>query len=328
MKMRRWLSRAVVLAMVVAMMVPMPVMAKSSDKGGKLVKTVTYYSYNEKTNTYRPESKTSYTYDKKNNPSEIKTVDYGDWFLNIPTKGVTRVTTQKYKYKGKNAKSMVAKNDAGFVVSSRKYKKGRVVSFASQSVSTMGYITDEKTGEPYYVNTGKETSTKSSGSVAYDKAGTVKAGCYVMSGLYEGKSEGTFETNEQYYVVQKKGIPSYIYTSYRNWKRTDENGKVTSGVDTDGGEYITCNSKGLVTQTGWYSTKYNKYTADNNVQYVMKKGNVAEAVVTYIDIEGKEKVSGKYVFTYTKTKTSKQRYMNMINDIIDVTYGGDRKSVV
>ena len=42
MKLKRWLSRALVLAMVVALMIPVPVAAKGGS--GKLVKSVTVYS--------------------------------------------------------------------------------------------------------------------------------------------------------------------------------------------------------------------------------------------------------------------------------------------
>lgn len=51
------------------------------------------------------------------------------------------------------------------------------------------------------------------------------------------------------------------------------------------------------------------------VQYVMKKGNVSEAIVFSVGEDGKQEAVGKYVFKYGKKKISKQRYMNMINDL-------------
>jgi hypothetical protein len=318
--MKRWLSRGIVLAMVLAMMVPMPVMAKSDSNGSRLLKSVTYYDYNTKTNAYRVSSKTSFTYDKKGYPSEIKRVSYDDWFLGIPTSGDSALRYLKYKYKGSNPKSMTMANDAGFVTASRKYnKKGQVVGFAdNDGVTTINAVWDPKLEDYVYEDNGKESSWKDNGTIAYDKSGLVSGSCYVGQSMDNGVKGNTVEENATYYVTQKKGLPSYIYQSAGNYKVTDNTGKVVWYADygKDGGAYLTCNSKGLATLYGRYDAKNNKYVVGGNIQLVMKKGRVTEAVITYIDSKGKETVEGKYVFEYTKTKISKQRYMNMINSFV------------
>ncbi len=325
--MKKWLSRGIVLAMVVALMVPMPVMAKSSKKGGKLIKEVTYYDYNygkdgkygTADDKYVPQNKTAFKYDKKKNPSERKRTSYdaNDLFLNVPVSGTVTTETYKYKYKGKTPKSMTVRNEVGFVTETNKYTKGKVSNYSGV----------------YYVYTGegkdgveREYNAKYSGSVAYGKNGIPTASCYVYGETEAGAYAGGSESNTVLYTVQKKGIPSYMFAT-GNWKRFDKNGAVTEQSSSDGsGVYATFNNKGLLVQEGWYDAKKNKYFPDINVQYVMKKGNVAEAIVlgvynTYDEegniIKSEEKAYGKYVFKYSKTKISKQRYMNMINSFVE-----------
>lgn len=311
MKLKRWLSRGIVLAMVVALMVPMPVAAKSGKAGGKLVKSVEYYSYNDgqdgkygtADDKYVPEYKKVFTYDKKNNPKEIKTYDYDTYFLNVPVSGDVSIDTFKYKYKGKTPKSMKAMNNIGYVTATRKYKKGKVTSF-----NGVDYLYTSTREDGVEV----ENSLKSSGSVAYNKKGNITATCSVSSRIDMGVADGTTESNATYYVVQKKGIPSYIYAT-GNYKETAADGTVDfEDYSLKGGSYATCNGKGLVVQSGRYEKEANKYTASRNIQYVMKKGKVSEAII-YSVVDGKEEAVGKYVFKYGKTKISKQRYMNMIN---------------
>lgn len=331
MKLRRWLSRGIVLAMVVALMVPMPVAAKSSKSGGKLVKSVEYYDYNNgqdgkygtADDKYVPTTKYVYTYDKKNNPNEVKTYNYYSYFLNVPVNGDVNITSFKYKYKGKTPKSMKASNDIGYVTASRKYTKGKVTSYSG----VQGFF-DEEDGEYYDFGTTTradgvqvENSKKVNGSIAYNKNGNVTATCQVSSITKAGVPQGTEESNRTYFVNQKKGIPSYIYRT-GNSKDTAADGKVTVwDGSVEGGEYTTFNGKGLAVQQGDYSKEGNKYVADRMIQYVMKKGNVAEAVIFSVDSTGKQEAVGKYVFKYGKTKVSKQRYMNMINSF--VTYWDD-----
>ena len=75
-RVKNLLSKALILAMVICLLIPMPVTAKSKAKDGKLLKSVTYYSYNEARKGFDKKWKTEYTYDKKNNPSEIKTTKF------------------------------------------------------------------------------------------------------------------------------------------------------------------------------------------------------------------------------------------------------------
>jgi hypothetical protein len=316
--MKKWLSRGIVLAMVVALMVPMPVLAKSksSKSGGKLVKSVMYYDYDNgkdgKYGTaddfYKPYERTSFKYDKKNNPTEIKWEDDFDLFLNVPVNGWSYTRTLKNKYKGKKLVSVKGYNQIGVVDYTATYKNGRIASFNRTS--------DLRTVD------GVEQATKSSGSVAYNKAGNVTATCRVTmsSGYPESEyydENGTWEYNDTFYVVQKSGIPSYIYNT-GNYKYTDTKGNVKFvDYSVNGGPYASCNGKGLITQKGRYDAKDNKYNASYNVQYVMKKGSVSEAILFRVGEDGKEEAVGKYVFSYTKTKVSKQRYANMINSFID-----------
>ena len=306
MKLKRWLSRGIVLAMVVALMVPMPVAAKSSKSGGKLVKSVTEYTINKDATKWIPSSKTTYTYDKKNNPKEIKTVNYSDLiFDTIPTWGYTTTETLKYKYKGKTPKSLKVMNDAGYVVESRQYSKGKVAKIYEDELD----ITKNEAGA--FV----DNSTHYLSAYAYSKNGLPTVESNVTSFTKNSVSDGSSEGNYTFFANQKKGIPSYIFKSYASGKKTEANGTVTTYPAEKSGSYASFNGKGLMVQSGFYDAETNKYTAGTNVQYVMKKGKVAEAIVFSVE-DGKEKPVTKYVFSYNKTKVSKARYMNMVNDIV------------
>jgi hypothetical protein len=326
MKMKRWLSRGIVLAMVVALMIPVPAAAKAkSSSGGKLVKSATYYEYDlgkdgkygTADDKYVVTSKRSFTYDKKGNPTEIKTAWYGDHFLGIPTNATLDVQTLKYKYKGSKAKSMTQSNEAGFVTDSRKYTNGRVTSFSGNYgvYSSVWVENDPETGMT--LKEVGENSRKTNGTIAYDKAGLVTAESYAWTSVTNGAIAASGVSNAAFYVVQSKGIPSYMYQSAGNWTIT-ENGKTTTyDYSVDGGSYASFNSKGLLTQEGYYNKKDNKFNAYGVVQYVMKKGTVAEAIIFDVNsMTGKQIPVGKYVFEYNKTKVSKQRYMNMINSFV------------
>jgi hypothetical protein len=126
--MKKWLSRGIVLAMVITLMVPMPVAAKSSKSGGKLVKSVTEYTLNSAGTGWEAASKTTYTYDKKNNPTELKELTYTSHLFGVPVAGSLNVKTIKYKYKGKKVKSAQLKNEAGVVTAQSSYKNGKPVS--------------------------------------------------------------------------------------------------------------------------------------------------------------------------------------------------------
>lgn len=301
MKLKRWLSRGIVLAMVVALMVPMPVAAKSS-AGGKLVKSVETYYISDDGAKWIPSSKTTYTYDKKNNPKEVKTLDYEKMiFDTIPISGSTTTTTFKFKYKGKTPKSLKVMNDVGRVTTSRQYSKGKVAKVYSDYIDI---VKDETTkafvdNSEHYLN-----------AYAYDKNGLVTVRSFV--GTY---NDGTSEANYTYFIQQKKGIPSYIFQSYASGKFTDKAGKVETYPAEKSGWYETYNGKGLAVQSGNFDAETGKYTARYTVQYVMKKGKVAEAVI-FEFVDGKEKPLTKYVFKYNKTSVSKARYMKMINSFV------------
>lgn len=325
--MRKWLSRGIVLAMVVALMVPMPAMAKSksSKSGGKLLKSVTVYeaedAYSEQNARWRVDSKISYTYDKKNNPSKKTTTNYYSYFGVIPMRGSTSTTTFKYKYKGKKAKSMTEKDDAGFIVGQYTYKNGKRASYSK---------TDAETYRNTAVTPAVDVESKviESGSIAYDGNGNVVGSCYVESGQnpwyvtdYDWNRDvvnSYRESNSVYSVTLNKGLPSYIVeASNGKWSASHTDGTVTGDTwgSTDGtADYESYNDKGLATQYGWYDGTEKKYNASQTVEYKMNKGVVTEAIVFNVDYEtGKQTAVRKYEFKYNKTKISKTRYMNMIN---------------
>lgn len=304
MKLKRWLSRGIVLAMVVALMVPMPVAAKSS-AGGKLVKSVETYYISDDGAKWIPSSKTTYTYDKKNNPKEEKTLNYTRLiFDTVPISGDVDTTTFKYKYKGKTPKSLKKMNEVGRVVESRQYSKGKVVKKFTDSVN----INKNEAGA--WV----DNSTHSLSAFAYDKSGLATVASYVDSYNQDSAPDGSSEANYTFFTTQKKGIPSYIFRSFASGKSTAKDGTVTPFPAEKSGAYETYNGKGLTVQSGWYDAETGKYEASNTIQYVMKKGKVAEAIVFSFE-DGKEKPVAKYVFKYNKTSVSKARYMNMINSI-------------
>ena len=78
-RMKSLLTKALILAMVICLLIPMPVAAKSKAKDGKLLKSVTYYDYNDSRKGFDKNQKTEYTYDKKNNPNEIKITNFTNW---------------------------------------------------------------------------------------------------------------------------------------------------------------------------------------------------------------------------------------------------------
>ena len=302
MKLKRWLSRGIVLAMVVALMVPMPVAAKSSKAGGKLVKSVEVYDVNT-AGKFQLDNKTTYTYDKKKNPKEIKNTGYGSYWFGIPTRGGSSVETLKYKYKGSTPKSMVVKDGAGFVNETRTYKKGKVVSIVTDSKSASeqkdgkvsSSVSSEKTFVTYYKNgLASASSSQNSSAWAY---GT------------EGSSDA-WSWNASYGVVEKKGIPSLIVSFYTSG---DKDGKLTT---IDYKDYTKFNDKGLAVESG-YIDNTGKYVPEVSVTYVMKKGSVKEAYIYKVDEKGELTPQYMLKFKYTKTKISKARYMNMMNDLVD-----------
>ena len=212
MKLRRWLSRGIVLAMVVALMVPMPVAAKSKS-GGKLVKSVTEYTISDDATKWIPSSKTTYTYDKKNNPKEEKELSYDILiFDTVPLGGSVSTTTFKYKYKGKTAKSLKKMNEVGRVIESRQYKKGKVVKVLTD------YVDIEKNDAGAWV----DNSSHYLGAYAYSKNGLPSVASYVNTYTDNSAPDGSSESNFTFFATQKKGVPSYMFRSYASGKRTDK----------------------------------------------------------------------------------------------------------
>lgn len=307
--------------MVVALMVPMPVLAKGKS-GGKLVKSVESYSY-QPSGRWKAESKRTFKYDKKKNPVEFGTIDYdGQTFLGVPVGGTKTVTTAKYKYKGKTPKSAKFKNGAGKIASTRKYKKGRVVSMAfSQNTSNEDWDWVEAAdGTETKVYKGDDVSTETSiVNVAYDKKGlaTAYASAYARSTTYaDGTApyNSSYNTNETYTNVQKKGIPSLILTAWTHVSGTS----TTPDTDTF---YDKFNSKGLVVESGYISKTNGAYIPTTIIQYSMKKGKVSQAVVYDVDANEAGAITKTtpetlYKFKYAKTKISKARYFKMVNSFV------------
>lgn len=301
MKLKRWLSRGIVLAMVVALMVPMPVAAKSSKAGGKLVKSVEYYDVNS-AGKWQLDSKTTYTYDKKKNPKEIKYTGYGSYWFGIPTSGGSSTYTAKYKYKGSTPKSMVLKDEAGFVSEKRAYKKGKVISVVNEDK----IATENKDGT---VDSRISTYTT---FVSYSKSGLANGESYQYSSAVAHGKEGStsaYSVNSAYAAVEKKGIPSLIVetSSYQDKDGTEEPSMT----------YTKFNAKGLAVESGYIEKATGKYVPEVAIAYTMKKGNVKEAVVYAMDEKGNIAPCKMIKVKYTNTKISKARYMNMVNSFVD-----------
>jgi hypothetical protein len=296
MKLKKWLSRALVLAMVVALMIPVPVAAKSSKGSGKLVKSVTYYNYNTSKGRFEASSKTTYTYDKKNNPNEIRKDSYKGSFFGIPTGADTQISTLKYKYKGKTPKSMTKKNAAGVVEETRTYKKGLVVRKNGTSNYTWTIDGVEKAG--------CDTEDK---YFTYGKGGFISESAGGEINVYPDGSRSDYtDARVAYAVTLKKGVPTFILTQY-----TYKDGSISK-------EYAKFNDKGLVVEEGNIDTKTGAPTATYVYNYTMKKG-VVKSVVGY-SINSKTKapeLDGMWKFDYTKTKTAKNRYCKMVNDLVN-----------
>ena len=82
MKMKKLIAKSLVLALALTMLIPTPTYAAS--KGGKLVKSVTEYSYNTSKNRWEKDYLSKYTYDKKGYPKEINNTNYYDHIMGIP----------------------------------------------------------------------------------------------------------------------------------------------------------------------------------------------------------------------------------------------------
>jgi hypothetical protein len=300
--MKKWLSRGIVLAMIIALMVPMPVAAKSSKGGGKLVKSVTEYEVTS-AGAFRAESKTTYTYDKKNNPKEIKTLNYYRYLFGVPVGGSYSITTAKFKYKGKKVKSAQFMNEAGVVMTQSSYKNGKPVMSTYSEAASYNDGTASAWAEQYVTTTAKD----------YDKNGLTTARTYSWSNQESGSDpySGYGITTVSYAWAQKKGIPSLVYTTYSS----SSNGGAASEPWMN---YTVFDGNGLAVDIGYMDNNNTVPKSEYKVTYSMKKGNVDQAIVW-------DSVTGKavrmYEFKYYKTKISKTRYMSMINAIVGYCEG-------
>lgn len=347
MKKRSLIAKCLTLAMVFALMVPVPVAAKSA-KGGKLVKSVTEYTYQESSGRWKATSKENFKYDKKKNPVTFETIYYNEYFLGVPVSGTKTVTTAKYKYKGKSPKSMKQKDGAGKVIETRKYKKGRVVSITS-SKKTSTEAKDEVTGAF------KGDNIKSGSSVtkiAYNKKGLIKSETIssANSETYVDASQSNSSNGTDVYtyaVTHKKGIPSYILSNYsyidtytdptvtRSYQQNADgtwtsiyNGVPESGKDdTITNRYTKFNKNGLAIEYGYIetvtATGAQTVFPQYKFVYKSKKGKVSQAIIYDLDTDPttgvvkKETPETMYKFKYNKTKISKARYFKMVNDEMD-----------
>ena len=289
--------------MVLALMIPAPVAAKSSG-GGKLLKSVTVYSeWNQSKNRWDDMTKHDYKYNKKNYPTEIKTTRY-DLMFGIPIDATQDVQKAKYKFKGKTPKSMKLKNTAGRLSDTRKYNKKGLLTQTSYSFS---YTDDE----------GKAYAKTENAAYSYTKKGMPLAWSGSRSTTYDGKTS-SYSGSSTYTASQKKGIPSLIIESYT------ENGSTTPIMT-----YTRFNKKGLATEGGYVevdsATGVQKFERGWRVEYKSKKGKVTSATVfETVDMDDngnvtKEEPVSMYKFKYTKKKASKTRYFKMINDVAGLT---------
>lgn len=311
MKLKRWLSRGIVLAMVVALMVPMPVAAKSSKAGGKLVSSYTEYTWNVAGNRWEKRLKVDYTYDKKGNPVKEADTWYSNHFLGVPTWQNTNTYTTKYKYKGKALKSMKERNEAKSVTETRKYKNGKAVNVMSTEYNSM-----------FVNNVEKVTVTDENTAYTYNKEGLVVSTLKATNKTYnDGTKPGVEYVAWNFAVTQSKGVPSLIQAIYggESWSNADGVGQEAAVTYPD--YYSLFNGQGLVIEEGYYTDdKAAAHTASRWVEYTVKKGKVKQAVV----YELRENASGNEVktpvkrvtFKYNKKSISKVRYLSMINSLV------------
>ena len=314
MKLKRWLSRGIVLAMVVALMVPMPVAAKGK-AGGKLVKSVTYYSP-EDGGGWTATSKVAYDYGKKNLPKAITTTSYTKHFLGVPVGGESETVTVKYK--GKTAKSY---DSAKFLTGKRTYKKGKVVSYTSDNKTS-----EKKEKNGAYVDFATFTATV--GHISYFKNGLRKASDKTFAYQDSANASYSYTSNDVYAWVQKKGVPSMMYkTSVLNGTAMmydeDDNpiGQTTYTNEPETG-YAIFNTKGLTIESG--KVVDGKNVAKYAIQYTMKKGKVDTAVVYSVDEKGTPEPVSMMKFKYTKKSVSKTGYLNMMNSLVGHNNGAFR----
>ena len=195
---KRVLAFAFTLVMAVAFM---PVLgagkADAAKPKGKLVKTVTVYKYNDEKGKYELDSKQSFAYNKKKDPTVINTVSY--------------VEGGKYKSK---------------TVNIFKYKKGirksRTIKISDDEKGTVRKWSYNKRGLPteYTMREAGDDILKAVHKrLTYTKSGYVKT----YKGKYEYEDVSDVE-ERKYATVASKGLPKKITESVRydgdiKWKK-------------------------------------------------------------------------------------------------------------
>lgn len=224
------------------------------------------------------------SYDKKWEKYELEKFTYKKGY---PDSIITlyqsnsNILSPKYKLKKKGKKYLPKKMTIKQGLSStRSYKYNK-----------KGFLTNETSKSKYY---------KSISAYKYNGKGFVTQRKITN---YDKNDSGKFVLDYssvyKYSVKMKKGLPKSItYTESDGYKRV-----------------WTCNKKGLITSCTYYTpsgTTYSKYT----YKYKYKKGRVVS--VTEYNTQGT--ATERVVFKYSKEKASKQRYAQMINDLINAGY--------
>jgi hypothetical protein len=285
--MKKWLSRGIVLAMIIAMMVPMPV-AAASGKGAKQIKSVERYSYTD-TGILRLREKKAFKYDSKGNVEEVQTSSDFNYFGPIAYGGTTTSVKCENKYKGKTLKSVTIKDAAGNVAEKDTYKKGNCVKVAASN-----FVDDKGTVGNYVANYSYKKGFASAAIINYVR------------------SDGTYSSSETqtYALSKKKGlVRAANIVTVMTWKSNDG----FSGTWTDR-DYAIFNDKGLITESGYYNDK-GVAVPQARYSYQMKKGRVAMATqIRFNETKGTWSTGNIYKFSYNSTSESKADYAYSIND--------------
>lgn len=301
MKKRKVLSLLIAVAMLATCFAAAPALAKSKKvkKGPALVKAVIVKTYDDEDKKWEKDYKEVYKY-KKKYPTLIRRMEYNSNQISE--------SVYKFKFKGKKAKSVVGMNALKQKWGTAKFSKGLRVKYTEKNYP----------GAYYRYNT-KGTYKWKKGFIVQHKRNSTTS--------YKGE-KNTYINNStyKYKIAMKKGLPKKIAGTYESSSATK--GETPSKSSPDDTKYTGYYGKaGIIKMVGEkYGTEkeevYRKYAVK------FKKGRVARVIqykrnkdydtgkVTY-------RASAIYSFAYTKEKISKQRYCNMINDILDVgdTYG-------
>jgi hypothetical protein len=290
--MKKWLSRGIVLAMIIAMMVPMPV-AAASGKGAKQIKSVERYSYTD-TGVLRLREKAAYKYDSKGNVEEVQTSSGFSYFGPIAYGGTTTSVKYENKYKGKTLKSVTQKDAAGNVAYKGTYKKGNMVKAVSSN------FVDEKGTVGNWVET-----------ISYNKKDlpTVAVSSFARSdGTYSWTETDTFALSTKKGLV-RSAVIAEVYTT-KSGTTTYQSPVYRS--------YAYYNDKGLVTEVGSFNDK-GVAVPETRFAYQMKKGRVAMATtINYDSTKGTWSTGSIYKFKYNNTSESKADYAYDVNSKLTI----------